>query len=865
MSENKEKISQIRYKLDLLLKKHEGFTEEINELLAVLDDLLLSKVEAQVIKKVEVKIEEPEEIYDLPESDEVVPEQEINIKINEEIKTPIELNDSKIEEIVAIAPITNVPDQILQTEQKVEKKIETTRVSDYVSNSVRIEREEKEEKEKEKEKEKRKSLSEKQSVNVKPKEKSNIERFIGENLIALIGIVILLIGVGVGVKYSIEHNLVSPLTRIVSGYLMGLGLLGFGMYLKKNYLNFSAILVSGSIAILYFVTYFAYAFYQLMPQGVAFGLMVIFTSFAAIAAINYNKQVIAHIGLVGAYAVPFLLSKGTGQIEILFSYMAIINIGILILAFKKYWKPLYYVAFSLTWLVFFSWFAERYQVGSHFGIGLIFLSIFFVTFYIIFLSYKLIRNEKFEMGDVLLLIGNAIVFYGLGYAILQTHEIGKEFLGLFTLVNAIIHFCVALIFYRQKSADKNIFYLVIGMVLVFLTITVPIQFDGHWVTLLWATEAAALFWIGRTKNVPLYEKISYALMLLAFISILQDWQTVYSGYNPSYPETRIAFILNINFLTSLLFIGSFAYINILYNNKKYVISPSLLEFQPMLEMFLPTVLFIVLYFSMILEISTYWNQLHADSLQAVVLEGQEFKTNNYNIDFNNFKAVWFINYSLFFFSIISFINIKKIKSTIVSQIFVVLNIFALIIFLTLGIYYLGELRDTYLQFPQSKYYIRSNQNILIRYISYGFVAFTLVSIYKVMKQDYLKAYLPRLKIAYDFMLTGTLLLLSSSELVAIMDMLRSEQSYKLVMSILWSIFALLLIAYGIWKKKKHLRIVAMGLFTVVIVKLFVYDLAHLNTISKTIVLIALGLILLVSSFLYNKYKYLMVEDNEKQS
>src|SRR5665647_1962887 len=93
---------------------------------------------------------------------------------------------------------------------------------------------------------------------------------------------------------------------------------------------------------MYFITYAAYSFYELIPQVATFMLMVVFTAFAVVAAINYNKQVIAHIGLVGAYAVPFLLSDGSGKVAILFSYMAIINIGILIIAIKKYWKPVSY-------------------------------------------------------------------------------------------------------------------------------------------------------------------------------------------------------------------------------------------------------------------------------------------------------------------------------------------------------------------------------------------------------------------------------------------------------------------------------------------------------------------------------------------
>src|ERR1035437_3775572 len=90
---------------------------------------------------------------------------------------------------------------------------------------------------------------------------SEIEKFIGENLINKIGIVITIIGVAIGAKYAIDHQLISPLTRILLSYLVGFVLLGFAIKLKKNYQNFSAVLMSGAMAIFYFITYAAYSFY----------------------------------------------------------------------------------------------------------------------------------------------------------------------------------------------------------------------------------------------------------------------------------------------------------------------------------------------------------------------------------------------------------------------------------------------------------------------------------------------------------------------------------------------------------------------------------------------------------------------------
>lgn len=693
-----------------------------------------------------------------------------------------------------------------------------------------------------------------------PKKPSNAEKFIGENLISKIGIIITVIGVSIGVKYAIDHELISPLTRIILGYLFGAGLLVFAMALKKNYEKFSAVLLSGAIAILYFITYAAYGFYELIPQALAFGLMVVFTGFAVVAALRYDQQVIAHLGLVGAYAVPFLLSNDSGQVEVLFSYTAIINTGILMIAFRKYWKPIYYSAFLLTWLIYFSWYVTSYQTDTHFGLGIGFLFLFFAIFYLTFLSYKLLRKEQFQFDDILLLLSNSFVFYGIGYAILNDHETGRQLLGLFTLGNAVVHFAVAYTIHRNKLADRNLFYLVAGLVLTFITIAIPVQLDGNWVTLLWAGEAALLFWIGRTRRVSVYEMLAYPLMFLAFFSLLHDWSTVYDVYYQEIPDSRITPVLNIHFLSAMLVAGAFGFIHFLNNNKQYQPEPGARKLPPAFISFsIPAMLLAVLYFTFRIEIATYWNQLYTDSFLSVNENGQEYSSEYHNYDLMQFKMVWIANYSLLFFSLIAFLNIRKLKNQLLGFINLGLLVLAIVSFLVLGLYIISELRDSYLDQPLAEYYQRGAMHVGIRYISLAFLALALAACYRYTRAEFIK---PDFRMAYDFLLHTAILWVASSELIHWMDMADASQSYKLGLSILWGSYALLLIALGIWKKKKHLRIGAIGLFGVTLVKLFFYDLASLDTIAKTIVFVSLGVLLLIISFLYNKYKNLIFDDAE---
>lgn len=693
-----------------------------------------------------------------------------------------------------------------------------------------------------------------------PALKTNLEKFIGENLINKIGIAITIIGVAIGAKYSIEHELISPLTRIILGYATGLALLLFGIKLKAKYESYSAVLVSGAMAILYFITYAAYSFYNLFPQLTAFILMLVFTVFTVIASLNYNKQVIAHIGLVGAYAVPFLLSNGSGKIQVLFSYIAIINTGILAIALKKYWKPLYYSSFILTWLIYFLWYMIQYQPATQFGLAWVFLIIFFIIFYLIFLGYKLFNKEKFGFQDVLLLLGNAFIFYGIGYAILQDHVNGSQLLGLFTVCNAVVHFIVSAVIYRQKLADRNLFFLVSGLSLVFITIAIPVQLDGNWVTLLWAGEALLLFWIGRTKNVPVYETLSYPLMILAFLSLLQDWTTVYDRFVPGMPQTKITPLLNINFVSAVLFITSFVFINLINHNKKY--SSSLktgASVSNTVSFMMATILLFTIYYSFRMEIANYWNQLYKSSAIIVNKNGRSYTETYGNKDLNEYKTIWIINYTLLFLSILSFVNIKKVKDRQLGLINLALNSLAIIVFLVAGLYALSELRDSWLNRSESRYYKIGSFNIEFRYISFCLVALLLFCCYQYIRRDFLRV---KFGILFNLLLHATVLWVASSELINWMSIGRPAASYKLGLSILWGMYALFLIALGIRQKKKYLRIGAILVFAVTLVKLFFYDIAELDTIAKTIVFVSLGVLMLIISFLYNKYKHIISDEME---
>ena len=451
----------------------------------------------------------------------------------------------------------------------------------------------------------------------------------------------------------------------------------------------------------------------------------------------------------------------------------------------------------------------------------------------------------------MLLLANSWIFYGIGYALLKNQPDWEWALGFFTILNALIHFAVLLVIAYRKLPDKNLYYFTQGLVLVFVTIAIPVLLDGYWITLLYSGEAALLFWIGRTKQSYIYELLSYPLMVMLIYSLLCNWSDGYYHKNQVADAVTLIPLFNTFFLTSIIAVASFGFIHVINSKDEY---PSTLvgkdDFVTLAFFFIPSAFLVLLYFSFWNEIYAFWDHQYAASMVTTTYKNGIVSSPVYNGDLLHYKTLWLENYTLLFLAILSYININKLKDEVLGYANLIFNMAAICFFLTLALYLLGVLRDNYLGITENQYFKSSIFNLWIRYISLGFFGLILYSCYKYTRQEFLKI---DLKVHFDLVLHISVAWVLSTELVTWMNIEGSTQSYKLGLSILWGVYSLLLISLGIWKKKKHLRIGAIVLFAATLAKLFFYDLKELDTISKTIVFVSLGVLLLIISFLYNKY------------
>ncbi len=80
-----------------------------------------------------------------------------------------------------------------------------------------------------------------------------------------------------------------------------------------------------------------------------------------------------------------------------------------------------------------------------------------------------------------------------------------------------------------------------------------------------------------------------------------------------------------------------------------------------------------------------------------------------------------------------------------------------------------------------------------------------------------------------------------------------ENAQNLSLTAVWAIYAVIGLIIGIWRKWRYVRIGSLALLVVPIIKVFVYDVFHLETSYRIGAFVGLGLLLLASAYLYQRY------------
>ena len=442
---------------------------------------------------------------------------------------------------------------------------------------------------------------------------ARLEGRIGTQWMLYVGVVTLVIGVGLFIRYAFANQWLTEPLRVGTGVLTGALLIRVGhRFATAGHGQFGQTVVGGGIATWYLAVYAALNLYGLVNAATGFALLVLVTVLAAALADRLRSQPLATVAVAGGFGTPFLIGFGTTAHVTLLSYTALLIVATVYCASRRDWPALNLMSFLLTGLTVMVWHARFYRPSAYLSSELFFTlycGLFLWVLYrmrrsthpiaarvrlalwttpvwyhaasltilgdrwlglLVYLiavtgvgvtlsvrweanwprvllwaavvapllewadgphdgswlgpavvtwlavagmhaaaQIELLRRVRASLpvADVLLIPANGLgLYFGL-QAVLVPHR--QALAGLVALLVAVAHGALTVVV-RRVEPRAAMHVLVVAVTLA--VVAVAIQLDGGWVTMLWATEAGGLIWLGLRER-RTWIRIAGALLL----------------------------------------------------------------------------------------------------------------------------------------------------------------------------------------------------------------------------------------------------------------------------------------------------------------------------------------------------------------
>ena len=273
-------------------------------------------------------------------------------------------------------------------------------------------------------------------------------------------------------------------------------------------------LLGGGLATLYFSVFAANNFYGLIAALPAFALMGAITLLAGGIAVWFDSMLVAVLGIIGGYGTPIILSTGVVNFPGLFGYMLILGVGVLAICYWKNWPLVNYLSFFATYGLFFAAMNDYEQ--SYFWQVFPFLAAFFVLFSTMTFLYKIVRQAKSNLLDLLAMLINAGVFFAVGYQMID-QMYGRHWVAALSLSLTAFYIGHVYYFLRRRLVDRDLLVSFLGLAAFFLAITMPLVLSSQWITASWAIQAVVLLWIAQKLGSEFVRHVSYLLFAIVLV------------------------------------------------------------------------------------------------------------------------------------------------------------------------------------------------------------------------------------------------------------------------------------------------------------------------------------------------------------
>ncbi|MEM7660138.1 MAG: DUF2339 domain-containing protein [Bacteroidota bacterium] len=254
-----------------------------------------------------------------------------------------------------------------------------------------------------------------------------------------------------------------------------------------------------------------------------------------------------------------------------------------------------------------------------------------------------------------------------------------------------------------------------------------------------------------------------------------------------------------------------------------------------------------------MEISHSFYQAMAHG--AIEIEGVKY----FRPSLEHFRVLWIVIFAMLYWGAVNWWHGHKWQSEEGGVIVYMISAVIALTYLMGAPVELGELREAYLYPDPESLFQPSIWHLLIRYVSYAALGGLLFGVWSSAKQT---IHTPRFRMLIEVSLyvVGAVILLLEAKHIYLLTVIESQVPaatdlmYRVGYSILLGMYALAVVGVGFWREKAYLRIGGMALLGTVLLKVLLHDMREASLGNKTVVFVALGILLLITAFLYQRFQ-----------
>ena len=658
------------------------------------------------------------------------------------------------------------------------------------------------------------AMEEEEEIEEYATSETNFEKYIGENLFGKIGILIFIIGIGFFVKYAIDQNWINETARTLMGYAVGAGMLVLAERLHKRYHTFSSLLAGGAFGIYYLITAIAFHYYALFSHTIAFVILCVTTIFMSAVSVLYDRKELAVTALVGGFIAPFIISTDSSSIISLQIYITILNIGMFCLAMYKKWAILPMVSFAFTYIILWGTTALGSFSDSESVTTYPTLFAFATLFYVIFLLpvvfiLRTQYGENTRLGLLGIITANSFMYLIYGDFLLQHFEASSDTTAYLAFFIAAVNLAIHLYLRFRVEGQDTLRNLMLGLAVTFASMGIPILFSAANVLMVWAAESVLLLWLFTKEKNRIYELASAVLLLLTLGAL-------------AYYRTTDTFIHDTG--ESLFFNGAFfvtTFVSIAY----YVVAV-IMQFNK--ELFSDTKRLIAY---------TPCNAIaYALGFSILFLAFRDNFHFHLEQPISEYASLLTANIMLLGGALILRKRFEISENKLAYEI---------------SLYLAGIL------FAMTVWNYTAPEGLLLRWLM---ALVTIAHMAYCMRGQLLVTSNQR-NLHTEYSIISTLMWLTLTRLLLITF---NEVNFSTAFSLSLGIAAFILMCIGMRYHSKEIRIVSLAEFGIVIGKLILNDVWAMPSLGKIIVFISLGALLLILSFLYQKLKDALFNEEEQE-